>query len=122
MNMDAEPGTRPKRLLAWGLAYTPAAALAVLLPKCPLCIAAQLALIGVTISLPSYARTLAVIASLVLGSVVIIVARRKRGKIASGRPGVGGRSGAVFSCGGRCGTRSGSLHEGPRTRSRPAPL
>jgi hypothetical protein len=91
MSMRAEPRTLRVRLLSWGLAYTPAAALAVLLPKCPLCVAAQLALLGVTIPLPSYARVLAVMASVVIGSVVIL-ARRKGGGIA---------------CGGTCGSKSG---------------
>ena len=60
-----ERGPLRMRLLSWGIAYTPAAALAVLLPKCPLCIAAQLALIGVSIPLPSYARWIAIVSSIV---------------------------------------------------------
>jgi hypothetical protein len=84
-----QPGAPRTRLLSWGLAYTPTAALAVLLPKCPLCIAAQLALLGVTIPLPSYARTLAVVASLVIAS-VIMLARRKNARAGN------------TSCGGTC--------------------
>jgi hypothetical protein len=77
-----ERGSLRTRLLAWGAAYTPAAALAVLLPKCPLCIAAQLALIGVTIPLPSYARTLAIAVSLGLGTVVLWMRRKRRNSAA----------------------------------------
>jgi hypothetical protein len=72
MSTRAEPGALRRRLLAWALAYAPAAALAALVPKCPLCIAAQLALLGVVIPLPSYARTLALVASFAVGSVVLI--------------------------------------------------
>lgn len=64
-------------MLTWSFAYTPAAALAVLLPKCPLCIAAQLALLGVTVPLPSYSRGLVIAASFVLGTIVLFL-RRKR--------------------------------------------
>ncbi|MEY4582737.1 MAG: hypothetical protein RL701_7440, partial [Pseudomonadota bacterium] len=48
LSVEARPlPAKPRApLLSWGIAYTPAAALAVLLPKCPLCIAAQLALLG----------------------------------------------------------------------------
>lgn len=77
MSTRAERGTLRARLWTWGLAYTPAAALTVLLPKCPLCIAAQLTLIGVTIPLPSYARWLAIALSVVLGTAVLLL-RRKR--------------------------------------------
>ena len=73
-----ERGPLRMRLLSWGIAYTPAAALAVLLPKCPLCIAAQLALIGVSIPLPSYARWIAIVSSIVLGAAVLLL-RRKAG-------------------------------------------
>ncbi len=65
------------RLKSWGLAYAPAAALAVLLPKCPLCIAAQLALIGVTIPLPSYARVLIIALSAALGTAVLVLRKRR---------------------------------------------
>jgi hypothetical protein len=86
-------------LLAWGLAYTPAAALAVLLPKCPLCIAAQLALLGVAIPLPSYARALIVAVSVVLGTIVIVArARRARGAKARAASWLGEESAC---CGGR---------------------
>jgi hypothetical protein len=97
MSTRADLGTPRVRLFSWGLAYTPAAVLAVLLPKCPLCIAAQLALLGVTIPLPSYARALAIVASVVLGTAVIF-ARRRRGGIA---------------CGGRCGSPSSKAIRGP---------
>jgi hypothetical protein len=95
MSMRAEPRRLRARLLAWSLAYTPAAVLAVLLPKCPLCIAAELALLGVTIPLPSYARALAILASVVIGTVVILARRR-------------GLRGGAISCGGSCGLPSGS--------------
>ena len=65
--MRAEPKPRAG-LLTWALAYAPAASLAVLLPKCPFCIAAPLALIGVAIPIPSEARTLIVVVSVVLGT------------------------------------------------------
>jgi hypothetical protein len=77
-NTRVERGPLRTRLLAWGIAYTPAAALAVLLPKCPLCIAAQLALIGVAIPLPSYARTLAIAFSIVLGTAILWTRRKRR--------------------------------------------
>lgn len=76
MSTRAETRTRRARLFSAGLAYTPAAALAVLLPKCPLCIAAQLALVGVTIPLPSYAKALVVGASIVIASIVLLARRR----------------------------------------------
>src|SRR4051795_2759933 len=98
--MRAEPARRA-RLLAWALPYAPAAALALLLPKCPLCIAAQLALLGIAIPLPSYARALVIAASLAVGAAVT-VARWKnagRGTIDRSRPhsvrGLG-------CCGSRC--------------------
>jgi hypothetical protein len=58
------------------------------LPKCPLCIAAQLALLGVSVPLPSAARAIAIAASLVLGSAFIRI-RKRRGARAS-------------ACGGAC--------------------
>jgi hypothetical protein len=66
------------RLLSWGAAYTPAAALAVLLPMCPLCIAALLALIGVTIPLPSYARAIAIVTRVVPATAVLWMRRKRR--------------------------------------------
>jgi hypothetical protein len=97
-SMRAERAPLRTRLLSWGLAYTPAAALAVLLPKCPLCIAAQLALLGVAIPLPSYARALIVAVSVVLGTVVI-VARTRRARGAKVRS--AGWLGEESSCCGR---------------------
>lgn len=79
MSTRAESSTLRSRLLSWGFAYTPAAAFALLLPKCPLCIAGPLALIGVTLPLPSYARGLAIALSVVLGTVYLL-ARRQRGR------------------------------------------
>jgi hypothetical protein len=79
MSTHAEASSPRARLLSWGIAYTPAAVLAVLLPKCPLCIAAPLTLIGVAIPLPSYARTLGIVASLVLGTLFILARRTRRG-------------------------------------------
>jgi hypothetical protein len=102
MSMRAELGTSRKRLLSWSIAYTPAAALAVLLPKCPLCIAAQLALVGVTIPLPSYARALVIIASVVV-STLVIVARWKGVRAAA--IGLAASPSGGMSCGGRCGLR-----------------
>jgi hypothetical protein len=79
--MSAECCAQPrKRWLALGLAYTPAAALAVLLPKCPLCIAAQLALLGVTFSVPSSARGLAIAISLALGTFAVVMLRTSAGR------------------------------------------
>lgn len=76
--MGAECCAAPrKRWLALGLAYTPAAALAVLLPKCPLCIAAQLALLGVTFSVPSSLRGLAIAVSLALATLALFVLRTR---------------------------------------------
>jgi hypothetical protein len=77
--MSAECCAAPrKRWLALGLAYMPAAAFAVLLPKCPLCIAAQLALLGVTFSVPSSARSVAIAISLALGTLVLWALGRRR--------------------------------------------
>jgi hypothetical protein len=78
-NIRVERGSLRTRLLAWGAAYTPAAVLAVVLPKCPLCIAAQLALIGVTIPLPTHARAITIAISVVLGSAVLWMRRKRRG-------------------------------------------
>lgn len=44
------------RWLPWTMAFTPAATLAVVLPKCPVCLAAQLALIGVSATWPTRTR------------------------------------------------------------------
>src|SRR5262245_3041204 len=102
MSTRAEPAARPPvRLLPWGLAYTPAAALALLLPKCPLCIAAQLALLGVTIPLPGHTRAIAVAASVVLGTLVIL-ARARRG------------APAKIATHGCCSARADSLARTPR--------
>jgi hypothetical protein len=102
-SMRAERATLRTRLLSWGLAYTPAAALAVLLPKCPLCIAAQLALLGVAIPLPSYARALIVAVSVLLGTVVVVArARRVRGAKARAARWLSAES----SCCGRRGTHA----------------
>jgi len=77
MSTRAELGRSQRRPLSWALAYGPAAAFAVLLPKCPLGVAAPLALLGLTTPLPAYARTLAIAASLVFGTLYLL-ARRKR--------------------------------------------
>ncbi len=85
MNTHVELGTRRVRRLSWGLAYTPAATLAVLLPKCPLCIAAPLALLGVTIPLPDDARVFAIGASVLLGTAVVLFGRKRCGGTCSRR-------------------------------------
>jgi hypothetical protein len=77
MSTRAERNSWRGRLLAWGFAYTPAAALALLLPKCPLCLAAWLALLGVSIPVPSYARALLVVTSAVLATLVMLARRRR---------------------------------------------
>jgi len=77
MSTRAEAGRSRPRLWSWGLAYTPAAAFALLLPKCPLCIAAPLALLGVSVTLPSYVRVLAIAASLALGTLFLWVVGRR---------------------------------------------
>jgi hypothetical protein len=85
MSTRAEPSTLRARLLSWSLAYTPAAALAMQLPKCPLCIAAPLALLGVTFPMPSYARTIAIAASFMLGTAVLLLRRKRGGSACCGR-------------------------------------
>lgn len=82
MSTRVERRVRRARLWPVSLAYTPAALFAVLLPKCPLCIAAPLAFLGVTIPLPSYAKALVVGASVAIASVVVFV-RRKSGACCS---------------------------------------
>jgi hypothetical protein len=69
-----------RRVKLWrmSLAYTPAALFALLLPKCPLCIAAPLALLGVTIPLPSYAKALVVGLSVAVASVFVVMRRKGR--------------------------------------------
>jgi hypothetical protein len=66
--MSASCCTQRKRLAKLGLAYTPAALLALFMPKCPLCFAALLALLGVSAAVPSYTYALVVLASLALGT------------------------------------------------------
>ena len=85
---------RAERIWVWGLAYAPSAALLVLLPKCPLCIAAQLALIGVTIPLPSYARWLAIAFSVVLGTALLLLRRKRAAACAHCFPGAAAPPGA----------------------------
>lgn len=67
-----------KRLALVGLASTPAALLAVLLPKCPLCLGAQLALLGVGVALPSSGYAMIVSGCVALSAGVLILARRAR--------------------------------------------
>lgn len=67
--MSAECCTRRRRVASLGLAYTPAALLALVLPKCPLCLAA---LLGLGIALPSYSYKLVVVAAVVLGTLVVL--------------------------------------------------
>jgi len=60
-----------RRRLSWlGLAYTPTAVLALFAPKCPLCLGALLAVLGVTGAAPSYA--IIVLASLALGTLALL--------------------------------------------------
>lgn len=81
MSMGAECcGTvRPRKgWLAIALSTTPAALLAAVLPKCPLCLSAQLALLGIGVALPASGYALIVAASAALGAGVLILARRAR--------------------------------------------
>ncbi len=67
MSADCCAPRRP-RLTSVGLAYTPAALLALLLPKCPMCLAAWL---GLGLVLPSQSYLLLIAASAVLGTLVL---------------------------------------------------
>ena len=55
-----------------GLAYTPAALLALFAPKCPLCLGALLAVLGVSVALPSYSYALVVMVSVALGTLALV--------------------------------------------------
>ena len=85
--MSAECCGSGRRVVAVGLAYTPAALLALLLPKCPLCLAPLLAVIGAG-TLP-YDYTLIVAVSIALGTLVLVTrgvrARRRTRHRASAR-------------------------------------
>lgn len=54
------------------LAYAPAALLALLLPKCPLCLAALLVVLGVSVTLPTYTYALVVGVSVALGTLALV--------------------------------------------------
>jgi len=62
---------RRRRLAAVGLAYTPAALLALVMPKCPLCLAALLAMFGVTGAVPGYSYAWVVLVSAALGTLAL---------------------------------------------------
>jgi hypothetical protein len=85
--MSADCCSPRRRAMSVGLAYTPAALLALLLPKCPLCLAPLLAAIGVGV-LP-YDYTLVVAISIALGTLVLVTravrARRRTRRRASAR-------------------------------------
>ena len=68
---------RRTQLASVGLASLPAVVLAALLPKCPLCIAAYLAAIGVSVALPEHSYAFAVLASATLGALGLILTRRR---------------------------------------------
>jgi len=78
MSMGADCCAPRKRWLGVALASTPAAVLAALLPKCPLCLSAQLALLGIGVALPASGYALIVTACAALGVAVLIFARRAR--------------------------------------------
>jgi uncharacterized membrane protein len=60
-----------RRLASVGLAYTPAALLALVMPKCPLCLAALLAMFGVTGVVPGYSYALVVLVGVALGTLAL---------------------------------------------------
>jgi len=61
-----------RRLASVGLAYTPAALLALVMPKCPLCLAALLAMFGVTGAVPGYSYGWVVLVSAALGTLALV--------------------------------------------------
>jgi hypothetical protein len=77
----ASPLRRGREIAGW---IVPGATLA-LLPKCPACVAAYVALAtGIGISLPTATYLRATLVSLCMASLVFIAARRLRGLIARG--------------------------------------
>lgn len=71
--MSADCCAPRRRLASVGLAWTPAALLALLLPKCPLCLAAWL---GLGLVLPAQSYSWLVIGSAVLGTLVLLACKR----------------------------------------------
>ena len=69
-----------------GAAYTPAALLALFLPKCPFCLAPLLALLGVSVALPRYTYALVVALSVAAGTLALVGRRARRPR----RPGAQG--------------------------------
>jgi hypothetical protein len=63
-----------RRLATAGLAYTPAALLAIFTPKCPMCLAA---LLGLGLALPGYSYALVVAGSALAGTLAAVVQLRR---------------------------------------------
>ena len=70
----------PRRWWGVATAYAPAALAALLLPKCPVCLAALLGIVGVSVALPAYSYGLAIAISAGIGTLalVVVLARRSR--------------------------------------------
>jgi hypothetical protein len=81
MRAECCAGRRQRRrapTLWAGIVYAPAALAALLLPKCPLCWSAYLALFGVGFAVPSGAYTASVLAALTTGTFALALFVRRK--------------------------------------------